>query len=172
MYKISVVETYPGATTWPPTPTKVFINLVCIDRGAVVSKQEYAEITQSMVRDGNIDTILKKKRRIDFKDIVNDLPSTSLEKVILVEGAPGVGISTFAWEVGEGRDCSAIPASAAPQTKINDDRMRTAKSLSDLIYHPQKEICRAVETEIFEVLGVNVHKNLDELPKTESSQNI
>ena len=174
VYKISVVEQDPKVTKWPPTPTKVFINLACIDRGAVVSKQEYDEITQSMVRDGNIDTILKKKRRIDFKDIVNDLPSTSLEKVILVEGAPGVGKSTFAWEFCRRWERGEIAQQyqLVLLLRLRDERMRTAKSLSDLIYHPQKEICRAVETEIFEVLGINILiilEGFDELPKTESS---
>ena len=174
MYKISVVEKDPRVTKWPPTPTKVFINLACIDRGAIVSKQEYDEITQSMVRDGNIDIILKKKRPITFKDIVNDLPSTSLEKVILVEGAPGVGKSTFAWEFCRRWERGEIAQQyqLVLLLRLNDDRMRTAKSLSDLIYHPQKEICRAVETEIFEVLGINILiilEGLDELPKTKSS---
>ena len=174
VYKMSVVEKDPKVTKWPPTPTKVFINLACIDRGAVVSKKEYDEITQSMVRDGNIDIILKKKRPITFNDIVNDLPSTSLEKVILVEGAPGVGKSTFAWEFCRRWERGEIAQQyqLVLLLRLRDERMRTAKSLSDLIYHPQKEICKAVETEMFETLGINILiilEGFDELQKTESS---
>ena len=99
IYRSSVVERNPKVTKWPPTPSKIFINLVCIDRKSVVTKQEADEITQCMVCHGSVDdVILKKKRRIDFSDITRDLPDTTLEKVILVEGAPGVGKSTFSWE--------------------------------------------------------------------------
>ena len=98
IYRSSEVERNPQVTKWPPTPSKIFINLVCIDRRTVVTKQEADEITQCMVCDGSVDVILKKKTRIEFSDIAKDLPDTALEKVVLVEGAPGVGKSTFAWE--------------------------------------------------------------------------
>ena len=63
-----------------------------------MTRKQADELTRAMVEDGNVDVIMKKKTPIEFSDIVRDLPDTALEKVILVEGAPGVGKSTFAWE--------------------------------------------------------------------------
>ena len=38
---------------------KVYINLVCIDRHSVSGRsREYAEVTEAMVRDGNVDVIV------------------------------------------------------------------------------------------------------------------
>ena len=63
-----------------------------------MTQKEADEFTRAMVEDGNVNVIMRKKTPIEFNDIVLDLPDTAFEKVILVEGAPGVGKSTFAWE--------------------------------------------------------------------------
>ena len=81
-----------------PTPSLEYINLAIIDRKSKGLKSEYDKITEAMVRHGNVDVIKEKKCPIDINKIAANLPVGDLEKVILVEGAPGVGKSTFAWE--------------------------------------------------------------------------
>ena len=93
---------------WSLSPTVEYINLACIDRRCVKSR-EYEDVTKAMIQDGNVDTIQEKKGPIEFSEIAKGIslpytePKSESERVddrrlILVEGAPGVGKSTFAWE--------------------------------------------------------------------------
>ena len=169
IYERSAIEKQLNVVKWPPTPSKVFINLACIDRKTVVTKQEADEYTKAMVQDGNVDIILKKKTPIDFDDIVKDLPATALEKVILVEGAPGVGKSTFAWEFCRRWERGQIAQQyqLVLLLRLRDERMSTAKSLKDLIHHPRTNLCEVVAQELEESLGVNtliILEGFDELP--------
>ena len=169
IYERSAIEKQLNVVKWPPTPSKVFINMACIDRKTVVTKQEADEYTKAIVQDGNVDIILKKKRPIGFDDIVKDLPDTALEKVILVEGAPGVGKSTFAWEFCRRWERGEIAQQyqLVLLLRLRDNRMSNAKSLKDLIYHPRNRVCELVAQELDESLGVNtliILEGFDELP--------
>ena len=171
IYRSSEVERSPQVTKWPPTPSKIFINLVCIDRKTVVTRREADEITRSMVCDGSVDVILNKKTPIEFSDITRDLPETALEKVVLVEGAPGVGKSTFSWEFCRKWERGEIAKQyeLVLLLRLRDEKMRKAQSLADLIFHPSDHICPAVIQELKSTLGVNmliILEGFDELPNT------
>ena len=62
-----------------------------------VSKEEADEFTKSTLH-GNIDDICKKKQEVDFTQI-GKLEDGTPAKLILVEGAPGIGKTTFSWKV-------------------------------------------------------------------------
>ena len=168
-YKQCEIEKNLNVVKWPPTPSNVFINLACIDWESVLSKEEADEYTRAMVEDGNVDVIMKRKRKIDFEDIAGDLPAPNTPKrIVLVEGAPGVGKSTFAWEFCRRWERGEI----AQQYKLvlllrlRDDRMSRAKSLRDLIYHPSEDTCHFT-VELVDCLGVNtliILEGFDELP--------
>ena len=106
-YSAKVVE---KDIKWSLSPTVEYINLACIDRRCVKSR-EYEDVTKAMIRDGNVDTIQEKKGPIEFSEIAKgitlpfNVPKSESDservddrRLILVEGAPGVGKSTFAWE--------------------------------------------------------------------------
>ena len=176
IYRECVVERDTKVVKWPPTPSTVYINLACINRKSVSGKsREYTEITEAMVRDGNVDVINTTKGPIEFGEIAKGIamPSgkhTGEEKrVILVEGAPGVGKSTFArefcrrWERGE----IAQQYQLVLLLRLRDDRISKAKSLKDLIYHPLESVAQAVYEELG--LSCNFHaliilEGFDELP--------
>ena len=168
-YKQCEIEKNLNVLKWPPTPSRVFINLACIDWESVVSKEEADEYTRAMVEDGNVDVIMKKKRNIDFDDIVQDLPPvTSLEKVVLVEGAPGVGKSTFAWEFCRRWERGEIAQQyqLVLLLQLRDMGISRAKSLRDLIYHSSESVCQAVVDELESTFGVNtliILEGFDEL---------
>ena len=176
-YRLSVVEKSLNVIKWPPTPSKIFINLACIDWRTVVTRKEADEFTRAMVEDGNVDVIMKKKTPIEFSDIVKDLPDTALEKVILVEGAPGVGKSTFAWELCRRWERGEI----AQQYKLvlllrlRDDRINKAQKLRDLLYHPENSVGDVVKADLIKTFGdkcLIILEGFDELPdacRTESS---
>ena len=168
-YKQCEIEKNLNVLKWPPTPSKIFINLACIDWESVVSKEEADEYTRAMVEDGNVDVIMKKKTNIDIDDIVRDLPATALEKVVLVEGAPGVGKSTFTWEFCKRWERGEIAQhyQLVLLLRLRDERMSRAESLKDLIYHPSKDVCQSVVEEVEFTLGVDtliILEGFDELP--------
>ena len=175
-YKQCEIERNLNVLKWPPTPSKIFINLACIDWESVVSKEEADEYTRAMVEDGNVDVIMKKKTNIDFSDIVRDLPPVAAsEKVVLVEGAPGVGKSTFAWEFCRRWERGEIAQQyqLVLLLQLRDERMSRATSLRDLIYHSSESVCQAVVEELESTFGVNtliILEGFDELPDSKRNR--
>ena len=151
------------------TPGKMFINLACIDRKTKGLRTEYDEITEAMVRDGNVDVIEGRKCPIDMNEIAANLPSEAMKKVILVEGAPGVGKSTFAWEFCRRWERGEIAQQydLVLLLRLRDDTISKAKCLKDLIYHHSEKVRDAVVSELESCLGVNMLlllEGYDELP--------
>ena len=142
---------------WSLSPTVKFINLACIDRKCVKSR-EYNDVTKAMVMDGNVDAIEETKGPIKFSEIAKgiSLPSIGSEqendrRLILVEGAPGVGKSTFAWEF-----CRKWMNGEIAQQyhlvlllRLRDKRIREAKNLKDLFFnHSRPDESLAVYNEL------------------------
>ena len=171
IYRLSEVEKNSIAIKWPPTPSKIYINLVCVDRTTNMSTKEADECTRAMICYGSVDVIVKKKRPITFRNVTRDLPDTALEKVILVEGAPGVGKSTFAWEFCRRWERGEIAKQyrLVLLLRLRDERISKAQSLADLIFYSSDHICQAVVEELACTLGVNtliILEGFDELPST------
>ena len=86
-----------------------------------------------------------------------------------MEGAPGVGKSTFAWEFCRRWERGEIAQQyqLVLLLRLRDERMSSAKSLKDLIYHSSETVCQAVVKEMESTLGVNtliILEGFDELP--------
>ncbi|CAI8003661.1 NACHT, LRR and PYD domains-containing protein 3 [Geodia barretti] len=163
---------------WSLSPTVKYINLACIDRKCVKSK-EYENVTKAMVHDGNVDVIQETKGPIKFSAIAKgiSLPSTAEacaqqvtdKRLILVEGAPGAGKSTFAWEF-----CRRWMLGKVAQQyhlvlllRLRDERIRKAKYLEDLLYHPRKHVASAVCDELLTSHALHmliILEGYDELP--------
>ena len=168
-YKQCEIEKNLNVLKWPPTPSKIFIDLACIDWESVVSTEEADEYTRAMVEDGNVDVIMKRKRKIEFEDIARDLPANAPKRIVLVEGAPGVGKSTFAWEFCRRWERGEIAQQyqLVLLLRLRDERMNRAKNLRDLIYHPSEDTCRHFAVELVDCLGSNtliILEGFDELP--------
>ena len=85
---------------WPPLDASKYINLAVISN-EYANREELEKFKQQTIH-GSIDDILEWKAPIVMEDILkpNDLNGTSYPITqLLVEGAPGIGKSTFAWEV-------------------------------------------------------------------------
>ena len=179
IYKESEVERDTRVVKWPPTPSTVYINLALINRNSISGmSKEYAEITEAMVRDGNVDVINTTKGPIKFNEIIEGI-SISLgtltdsqatqRRLILVEGAPGVGKSTFArefcrkWLRGQiGQQYHLVLL-----LRLRDNRISKAKSLKDLVYHPLEGVSQAVSEELILSYNFNaliILEGFDELP--------
>ena len=172
VYKKSEVERDTHTVKWPPTPSKVYINLVSINRKMSRGQmREYNEVTKAMVQRGDVDVVRGKKWPIDFDEIAagDPDPSQCLEQVVLVEGAPGVGKSTFAWEFCRRWERGEIAQQyqLVLLLRLRDERMSQAKTLWDLVYHPFEVVQQVVVIHLGHSLGLNtlfILEGFDELP--------
>ena len=92
----AVYSNYPVAKPdkFPPTPSKAFIKLALVKKESV-SREEADKFTCLTLR-GDIDQILQVKEPIELDDI---LKTDAKVRLVVVEGAPGIGKSTLAWEL-------------------------------------------------------------------------
>ena len=122
------------------------------------------EFTKASIH-GNIDNIVCDKHPMEFQQIA-EMDDGSC---ILVEGAPGVGKSTFAWKLcrkwSKGKILSQYKLVVL--LRLRDKRVREAKTLYDLIYyHDTKKRTLFVE-QIDELNGKEIlllFEGYDELP--------
>ena len=168
VYKRSKVGN-PKDTKWPPMASKHFVNLVIINR-ETVSLDEADKYTKSLVLYGDLDAILHEKQPIELNEIAKDIPEDS---IILVEGAPGVGKSTFAWEFCRRWERGEIAQQyqLVLLLRLRDEGMSYAKSLEDLIclYHHSDTLCQTVLHTLEASRGESsliILEGFDELPNT------
>ena len=76
---------------WPPTPSRKYISLTVVKRGHRC-RDEYIGYTLQ----GHIADVASTQKEISTEQI---LETESTLKLVLVEGAPGIGKSTLAWEL-------------------------------------------------------------------------
>ena len=152
---------------WPQVKSKKYINLALIEKEDI-TKQEADQFTRATIH-GNIDDIKKSKRATNI-DQIAQLPDGSQLKCILVEGAPGVGKSTFAWKLchkwGKGKLLQQYQLVVL--LRLRDKSVRAAKNISNLFQYYQQHIQQAVVEEIQITGGKGVFllfEGYDELPE-------
>ena len=167
-------EKLPVYDKWPQVKSKKYINLALIEKEDI-TRPEADQFTRVTIH-GNIDDIKKSKRATDIGQIAQ-LPDGSWPKCILVEGAPGVGKSTFAWKLcrkwGKGKLLQQYQLVVL--LRLQDKSVRAANKISDLFRFHQRHIQQAAVEEIQDTGGKGVlllFEGYDELPeelRTESS---
>ena len=159
---------------WPQVKCKKYINLALIEKEDITIPEAYQFMRDTI--HGNIDDIKKSKRATDIGQIAQ-LPDGSQPKCILVEGAPGVGKSTFAWKLcrkwGKGKLLQQYQLVVL--LRLRDKNVRAATNISDLFRYHDHQIQQAAIEEIQKTGGKGVLlllEGYDELPeklRTESS---
>ena len=149
---------------WPPTPSKRYVNLALISKDTASLSDAY-ELTTAKLH-GHIDKILKKKAPIEIHQL---LGIGGDRECILIEGAPGVGKSTLAWELC--RNWEHFPMlhqfSLVLLVQLRDKCAQKASTIGDLLYHRNLTLKQATAQEIDESDGDNVlliFDGFDELP--------
>ena len=132
-----------------------------------VSKQEADKFTKLTLH-GNIDDIVRVKEPLDFSG-VGVQEDGSPARFVLVEGAPGIGKTTFAWEVSRKWSRGEIlnQYRLVVLLRLRDKRVREANNIYDLFYHRDDELRREVAKEIRRNNGESVlllYEGFDELP--------
>ena len=146
---------------------KKYINLALIEKQDI-TKPEADEFTRATIH-GNIDDIKKSKRAMKIGKIAQ-LQDESQPKCILVEGAPGVGKSTFAWKLcrkwGKGKLLQQYQLVVL--LRFRDKSVQAAKNISDLFQYRDHQIQQAAVKEIEKTWGKGVlllFEGYDELPE-------
>ena len=158
---------------WPQVKSKKYINLALIEKEDI-TKPEADQFTRATIH-GSIDDIKKSKRATDI-DQIAQLPDGSRPKCILVEGAPGVGKSTFAWKLcrkwGEGKLLQQYQLVVL--LRLRDKSVQTAKNISDFFRYHDHQIQQAAVEEIKETWDKGVFllfEGYDELPEELRTKN-
>ena len=153
------VQHHAPCTKWPPLNMKKYVNLAVINN-VYANRADLVKFRKQTIR-GSIDDILEWKAPIRMKDILKPNIIYDHETCewtqyqvtqLLIEGAPGIGKSTFAWEVCQkwGQHQLFNEYSLVLLLKFRDKRVQEAKSISDLFYHPnstlQSEISEYITT--------------------------
>ena len=149
---------------FPPTPSKVFVKLALVKKEKV-SREEADNFTCLTLR-GDIDQILQVKEPIKMDDI---LKADDKVRLVVVEGAPGIGKSTLAWEL-----CRQWPTleslkrfSLVVLLRLREEGVQSATDISDLFYHCDKQLSRHVGKEVEKREGdgvLFVFDGFDEFP--------
>lgn len=157
----------PVSQKWPPSPVKKYINLVIVHSGDASLSEAY-EMTSAKLH-CNIDLILKKKESITIDQILSP-EGNELVKCILVEGSPGVGKSTFAWELCRNWDNLPRVFSLVILIHLRDKRVKAAEQLEDILYHRNSDLRKAVAKDIEDIDGKDIlfiFDGFDELPSSQ-----
>ena len=157
----------PPVYRWPQVKCKKYINLALIEKDDI-TKPEANQFTRATIH-GNIDDIKRSKRATDIGQI-SQLPDESVPKCILVEGAPGVGKSTFAWKLcckwGKGKLLQQYQLVVL--LRLRDKTVQAAVNISDLFQYHKRHIQQAAVEEIQDTGGKGVlllFEGYDELPE-------
>ena len=106
---------------------------------------------------GSLGTEFHRKSPIKFQEVGK--PSHHhRQKLVLIEGAPGVGKTTFSWEFCRKWSKGEIlqDRSLLLLLPLRDNNLKEAKTLSDLFYHPNSELKQAVLQEVTSNQGQGV----------------
>ena len=153
--------------TWPPSPSEKFINLAFITREKADSKKQHAFMLASL--HGGVDEILETKAPVTIEELL-DMPTGKKLKCILIEGAPGVGKSTFSWEIcrrwAEGIIFQQF--SLVLLLRLRDETVENAQAIKDLVLYTVEEYLEEVSQYLKHTCGKHtllILEGLDELPK-------
>ena len=150
------------ADKYLPTLHTPYINLAMISRDRH-DRGERDEFTLKTLH-GGVDQILESKSPINIEDLLSSGSNEEPVRFLLVEGPPGIGKSTFAWELC--RRWDEIESIRYYHTvvllKLREKWVLNATSLSDLFRYPSlPEFSRDVAGEVHESHGKHLLLVLD-----------
>ena len=146
----------------PPTPTEKILpfKLARIEKEKI-DLQHADHFTKRYIR-GDLDDvdysngIVYKKSPMKLSEL--NCHGRDSHQVVLLEGAPGVGKTTFSWEFCRkwGKGEILQDHSLLLLLPLRDNNLKEAKTLSDLFYHPNPELQQAVVQEVTSNQGKGV----------------
>ena len=121
-----------------------FIKLALVHKSKDADKME-TEANMMLQLQGKVDEMCRMRTPLDIKE-VGQLSDGTTPHSILVEGAPGIGKTTFAWEMCRQWEAGCLLQQwlIVVMLQLRVKRVRQATSLHDLFYHPSLHVRQAV----------------------------
>ena len=154
--------------TWPPSPSKMFINLAIINREEISTEEQHKFMLATLNK--GIDTILETKLPVEIEQLMDTKPGEK-QQCVLVEGAPGVGKTTLSWEIckiwSEGNFFKQY--TLVFLLRLRDDTLQSAKTVKDLVLYVYEERLEATTQFLVDTSGKNtliILEGLDGIGRT------
>ena len=152
---------------WPPSPSKKFINLAVVCRG-----QESRDECVGHLLQGDVQTLIGKRDPVTLEQVLKPGEEEDWVKSTLIEGAPGIGKSTLAWELC--RKWEEYPSlkryKLVVLLRLREERVQKIKSVDDLFYScPRADRRKSLVDEVLDNDGEGISfvlDGFDELPVT------
>ena len=152
-------------TKWQPSPGRQFITLAVVEGGRC--RDEY--IGHTLL--GNIKQVLNKRKEISIEQILEPVKGQNKLRLVLMEGAPGIGKSTLAWELcRKWEELSCMQQySLVVLLRLREEKVQRISEVSHLFISYESKHKKSLVEEVSESLGSGVLfilDGFDELPKT------
>ena len=152
-------------TKWPPSPGREFITL------AVVEGQSCRDEYIGHTLQGNVKQVLHRRREIYIDQILEPVKGQNKPRLVLMEGAPGIGKSTLAWELcRKWEELSCMQQySLVVLLRLREEKVQQISEVSQLFISYESKHKKSLVEEVSESQGSGVLfilDGFDELPKT------
>ena len=151
---------------WPPTPSKEYIKLAVV-QGHSARREDYI----GHVLKGNIDKVHARENIAEEQILDLCVEQVGKGRVIVIEGAPGIGKSTLAWELcRKWEEYASMQAfSLVILLRLRENRVQNINDVSSLFYAYDREDRVSLVAKIKNCQGrgvLFVLDGFDELPKS------
>ena len=166
--KLYIRAKYPIKCKWPPSPCKKVINLAAVEKCGkqMLSKEVFHSKSKSL------DQIIQDTEvtPIELSDLLKTSDG-SQPRCVIVQGAPGIGKSTFAWKACRkwGKSKLFQGYDLVVLLRMRESYVRDAKILSDLFHSSDQKLSKDVTQEVIDKSGEGVlfiFEGIDELPSS------
>ena len=152
-------------TKWPPSPGREFISLAVVEGRSC--RDEYIGHTLQ----GNVKQVLHSRREISIEQILEPVKGQNKPRLVLMEGAPGIGKSTLAWELcRKWEELSCMQQySLVVLLRLREEEVQNIGNISQLFCQYESEDKKSLAEEVSKSQGSGVLfilDGFDELPKT------
>ena len=152
-------------TKWPPSPGREFITLAVVEGRSC--RDEYIGHTLQ----GNLKQVLHRRRKISIGEILEPVKGQNKPRLVLMEGAPGIGKSTLAWELcRKWEELSCMQQySLVVLLRLREEEVQQIGNISQLFCQYESEDKKSLAEEVSKSQGSGVLfilDGFDELPKT------
>ena len=124
---------------FPPTPSKTYVNLVVVKYADQIRDLE--DIRSSMLH-GRVDEMIKGKTKVELADILQPQKNGSPVSLVFVQGPPGIGKSTLAWELCRRWDRKQYDL--AVLLRLREREVQQIGSIADLFPHVDQDLRKSV----------------------------